>query len=104
MSTATATKEKTEFKLDMPNTYSIVIFDDPNTPLDVVLDMLQVVLGHDEDTAFDIIMTIQDENKAVAKSNLVKQKAEELKNKCVKYVNDHSTTDKFHAVVEKEMK
>lgn len=101
MSTATATK--TETVLKFMDTYCIVLFDDTVTSIELVLDLLMNVLHYDENTAFEYVMEIQEEGKAVVKNRLTKEQANQLKDKIIDYANNHEDDSNLEVLVAKEI-
>lgn len=101
MSTAVATK--TETVLKFMDTYCIVLFDDTVTSIELVLEILMTVLGYDENTAFEYILEIQEEGRAVIKNRLSKNEANQLKVKILNYANSHKEPSNLELLVAKEI-
>lgn len=100
---ATATKTEAVTKLKLPDTYSLVCYDDDTTSVEVVLEMLQIVLGHDENTAVELVIEIQTEGKTLVKSRLSKLLAEDYRLQCQRYVDNHQDTrTQFKIEIEKD--
>lgn len=100
---ATATKTLTTTKIKLPDTYSLVCYDDETTSSEVVLNMLQIILGHDENTAFELVIEIQTNGKTVVKRGLSRLMAEDYRTQCRHYVHlKHDTPTDLKIEIEKE--
>jgi ATP-dependent Clp protease adaptor protein ClpS len=56
--TAVITKKKTALKLKRPKLYKVLLHNDDFTTMEFVVDILQVVFGHDESGATAIMLHI----------------------------------------------
>jgi ATP-dependent Clp protease adaptor protein ClpS len=64
MSTKEQTLERTEIKY--PGQYNVIMHNDDETPMVFVVQLLIEVFGHSMDAARDIMMTVHQEDAAVA--------------------------------------
>ena len=58
--------EKIKQEIKEPSKYKVVMLNDDKTPIDWVIEVLQVIFKHTEDTAKDITMKIHNEGSGVA--------------------------------------
>lgn len=82
---SSATSIKTQHKFKFPSTYHIIFFDDDTTPIESVVSIIQNVLKHSEDDAFDLTMEIHGNGKAIVKDGLSLLEATELVDECFVY-------------------
>ena len=54
----TGTEEQTEFQIQTPRKYTVVLHNDDYTPMDFVIDVLMTIFGKDEMTAMQIMLNI----------------------------------------------
>ena len=54
----TGTEEQTEFEVQIPRKYIVVLHNDDYTPMDFVIDVLMQIFGKDEMAAMQIMLNI----------------------------------------------
>lgn len=81
MATQTATRQ--ELKLKFPDTYHLVFYNDDTTDVNFVLNVIVNVVGLPENDAFEKVMEIHESGSCTVIRGLTKQKANELKDKCI---------------------
>ena len=63
-STGTVELEDAELKLDKPPLYTVVILNDDFTPMEFVVDVLQLFFGMNREKATQIMLTVHTQGKA----------------------------------------
>ncbi len=56
---------RTEVEITEPLNYYVIMHNDDSTPMDFVIDVLVEIFHHDEQTAYDLMMKIHQEGKAI---------------------------------------
>ena len=80
----TDTKNRTDIDSDVkvkrPSKYNVVFFNDEQTPMNFVVELLMAIFGHEPQSATKIMMTIHTEDKGIAGTyefEIAEQKAAE---------------------------
>jgi ATP-dependent Clp protease adaptor protein ClpS len=66
MSTEIKVKETVVVSLQPPNLWKVVFFNDDQTPMELVIDLLTGIFKHSESSAKDITLEIHESGSAVA--------------------------------------
>lgn len=89
-STITKDKQTVKKKIKKPGKYQVIFHNDDVTPMDYVVAILMKIFSHSEQSAYDIMMKVHNEGRAVAgiyikEIAMTKQKEVEQYNKCYKF-------------------
>jgi ATP-dependent Clp protease adaptor protein ClpS len=64
----TEVKDKTTSEIDIkkPSRYQVILYNDEQTPMEFVIELLKTVYNHTQDHAQDITLSIHNDGKGVA--------------------------------------
>ena len=66
MATKTVSKVSDKNSVLQPRMWNVVFLNDDVTPMDLVIDILDLIFNHSQETAKEIMLKIHNEGKAIA--------------------------------------